>query len=170
MAHAKHPHTLVALLGRFKTESGEKYHMMPLAKETHSGLRPGDWVDRMLVWYSLQGVASGPVFRNKWGDRAKAVDFQSAIFSKLLEIQLDRPDLISPTIDVMAEYGMARSFRRGSDTQALNRKVAQIYIEMNCRWRLVEQAKGKTPRLRMIHHYAEVKQAVESLVRYSLAL
>jgi hypothetical protein len=142
--HPSLPHTLVALLGRFKTESGEKYHLMPLALETYSGLRPGDWVERMLDWYSRRGIASGPVFRNKWGDRAKAVDFQSPIFAKLLEIQCDCPELISRDIDVPGEYGMARSFRRGSDTQALNRKVSGTDIELNCRWRTVEKAKGKT--------------------------
>jgi hypothetical protein len=166
----KAPHTLVALLGRFKTESGEKYHLMPLALETCSGLRPGDWVERMLNWYSLRRVASGPVFRNRWGDRAKAMDFHSAIFAKLLEIQMDLPDLISPNINVLEEYGMARSFRRGSDTQAINRNVSKEDIELNCRWRSIENAKGRTPRLRMMHHYAEVKQALVALLRYSQAL
>jgi hypothetical protein len=130
---AEKRHTLAALLGRFKTETGEKYHLMPLAKESASGLKPGLWMERMLEWYREQGIGNGPVFRSGDGDRAKALDFQVPIFEKLLEIQLDLPELISRHVDVMEEYGLSRSFRRGADTRAMNAGVSDADIDLNCR-------------------------------------
>jgi hypothetical protein len=104
------------------------------------------------------------------GDRAKALDFQVPIFEKLLEIQLDLPELISRDVDVMEEYGLSRSFRRGADTRAMNAGVSDADIDLNCRWRTVENSKGKRPQLRMQHHYAKVKQMLASFLRFSKAL
>ena len=42
------PHVVIALLGCFKGEMGEKYHLMPLAAEASSGLRDCQWVGRFL--------------------------------------------------------------------------------------------------------------------------
>jgi hypothetical protein len=164
-------HTLAALLGRFKTETGEKYHLMPLvARETASGLKPGLWMERMLEWFREQGIGYGPVFRSSDGDRAKALDFQVPIFEKLLEIQLDLPELISRDVDVVEEYGLSCLFRRGADTRAVNAGVWDADVDLNCRWRTVENSKGKSPQLRMQHHYAEVKQMLASFLRFSKAL
>jgi hypothetical protein len=46
--------------------------LMPLAKETASGLKPALWMERMLGWYREQGIGYGPVFRSINGDWAKA--------------------------------------------------------------------------------------------------
>eukprot|EP00957_Ditylum_brightwellii_P211661 15366441-Ditylum_brightwellii.AAC.1 len=41
-------HVVVALLGRFKGETGEKYHFTPLAAKTKSGLKVRKWVDLLI--------------------------------------------------------------------------------------------------------------------------
>jgi hypothetical protein len=43
--HPKTTHGVVALLGRFKNEIGEKYHLMPVPMETNSGLKPMVWIN-----------------------------------------------------------------------------------------------------------------------------
>ena len=43
----EHPHVIVPLLGRIKGETGERYHMMVLARETQSGIKAGLWADRV---------------------------------------------------------------------------------------------------------------------------
>jgi hypothetical protein len=45
--HEECPHVVVPLLGRLKDETGERYHMMILARVTTSGLEPGKWIDRL---------------------------------------------------------------------------------------------------------------------------
>jgi hypothetical protein len=57
--HPKTKHGVVALLGRFKNEIGEKYHLMPVPLETNSGLKPMKWIDRALEWYKEAGIESG---------------------------------------------------------------------------------------------------------------
>jgi hypothetical protein len=167
---AEKRHTTIALLGRFKTEVGEKYHLMPIALRSASGLEPRAWVERMLEWYHVRGIRNGPVFRTIAGSRAHLGIYQGAVMEVLSEIQNDHPEWIPASVDVYEEYGMGRSWRRGSNTQAINQKVDARDIDLNNRWRLFENAGGRTPRLQMQQHYAEVLQLLPSLLRYSKAL
>jgi hypothetical protein len=63
-------HVVAALLGRFKTETGEKYCLIPLAKKPASGLELGVCMGSIFEWYGVQGVRHGPVFRAKDEDNA----------------------------------------------------------------------------------------------------
>ena len=54
------PHVTIALIGRFKNEVGEKYHLKPLAATTRSGLQPRLWIGRAISELELKGVVSGP--------------------------------------------------------------------------------------------------------------
>lgn len=165
--HPTMPHVVVALLGRFKTEIGEKYHLMPLVIRTKTGLEPFKWVERMLVWYDQIGETRGWVFRNKKGEQARASDYEFDILNELVNIQLEFPDVVGKNVNVFEEFGVNRSFRRGSDAHAINQGVSKDDIERNNRWRSVENAKGRAPRLRMIHHYSDLRQLLPSLLRYS---
>jgi hypothetical protein len=73
-------------------------------------------------------------------------------------------------VNVCEEYGVSRSFRRGSDAHAINQEVDPVDIERNNWWRSVEHAKGRAPRLRMIHHYSDLRQLLKALLRYSKPL
>jgi hypothetical protein len=163
-------HITVPLLGRFKTESGEHYHLIPIVWKTSSGLEPGKWYERMVDWYRLKATTQGPVFRKKDGARILTSEYEYIILSKFEEIQAARPDLISASIDVFDAYGLRRSFRRGSDTEALNQEVDTLDIHFMNRWRIMEKAKGKKPMLRMISSYAEMRLLLKTLLRYSRAL
>jgi hypothetical protein len=163
-------HCVVALLGRFKTETGEKYHLMPLVLETASGLKPALWICRMVEWYEREGVTSGPVFRRDEGQRIRSGAYDFALGTRLSVIQLDRPDLINPSVEVYERIKARRSLRRGSDSQALAQNVNPQDIDINNRWRSFEQAKGRKPKLRMQHHYADVMLILPALLRYSRPL
>ncbi len=56
-------------------------------------------------------ITTGPLFRNKAGQKVKAMDFEPRFFDRLEQIQIMRPDLIPPTNDVSEDYGIYRSFR-----------------------------------------------------------
>ena len=43
-------------------------------------------------------------------------------------------------MNVYEEYGLSRSFRRGSNSEALNRGVKELVIDRNNRWRKEERA------------------------------
>ena len=167
-SHPTHPHVVVALLGRFKTEISQKYHLMPVVLKTQTGLEPGLWMRRMVDWFEKSGVVRGWVFRNfRTGEAARARDYEFEILNELENIQRESPDIISSNVNVMDEYGVSRSFRRGSDTHALNQGVAIADIERNNRWRSVENAGSKRVALRMVHHYEDVLLMLKSLLKYS---
>ena len=163
-------HTVIPLVGRFKNEVGEQCHLIPLAATTASGLQPGRWMDRMLRFYDRQGIRHGPVFRTTEGKRAKAAAVEPTIMDVLEEIQEADDGLILGSVVVRKDYGMARSFRRGSDSHAINMKVDSRDIDMNNRWRKFEAAQGRRPRLKMQQHYADVRLILPALLRYSSAL
>ena len=166
--HPTHPHVVIALLGRFKSEVSQKYHLMPLVLTTATGLEPAKWVNRMVDWYEEKGITRGWVFRSaKNGEAARASTYEWDILLELEKIQKESPEIIDGGVNVLEEYGVSRSFRRGSDTHAQNQGVSIFDIERNNRWRSVEHAGSKKVVLRMVHHYEEVSQMLKSLLRYS---
>ena len=163
-------HVTVALLGRFKGETGEKYHLLPLAGTTNSGLKPRLWIGRALSELAKRGITRGPMFRTENGQPIRAGVMEPSLFLRLEQVQLLRPDLISDQVDIAEVYGVSRSFRRGSTTEAGNRGVPANIIEINNRWRRVECAGTSATSLGMREHYTGVCLALPQLLRYSTAL
>jgi hypothetical protein len=172
LRHPTHPHIIIALLGRFKTEVSEKYHLMPLVPVTATGLEPKKWVTRMVQWYAqaTPPILRGFVFLNKNGKQARASEYEYDILNELDNIQKEQPDIIGEGVNVFEEFGVSRSFRRGSDAHAINQGVSTSDIERNNRWRSVESAGPKQAHLRMIHHYSDARHIIKALLRYSAPL
>jgi hypothetical protein len=168
--HAK-KHGVISLIGRFKTETGEHRHMLPLAAITASGLPPRKWVGRMIEWYEKKGITTGPVFRDfESGMAARAGEYEFDILLELDAIQKSGRGIIDETVDVHESYGVSRSFRRGSNTHAINQGVSEADINHNNRWSMVERARGRAPKLGMQQHYSDVLLMLTALLRYSSAL
>jgi hypothetical protein len=92
------------------------------------------------------------------------------ILDHLHQVQTENPEVIPNDINVYEEYGISRLFRRGATTQDRNQRVDENDINLINRWRTVENAKGRKPKLQMQDHYSEIRQMVPSLLRFSLAL
>ncbi len=114
------PHVVVTLLGHFKNEVSECYHMMPVLSITPRGLEPEKWVKRALDEYSQRHIVSGYMFRNPDGTNMKAKAMEPKLHDRLEVIKAKRPDLISPEAEVQEEYCVSRSFRQGSTLVATN--------------------------------------------------
>jgi hypothetical protein len=41
--HCAHPHVMIPLLGHFKGETGERWHLLPIVWKTRSGIEAGVW-------------------------------------------------------------------------------------------------------------------------------
>jgi hypothetical protein len=52
----KKPHVVITLLGRFKNEIRESYHLMPVLASTLRVLHPRKWVGRFLEEYQKRGI------------------------------------------------------------------------------------------------------------------
>ena len=172
MEHPTMPHVIVVLMGRMKNEVSENNHIMPLVMITKTGLQPGKWIQRMVKWYADDGITTGWVFRNRRNETEKAAasEYEDDILGELENVQRSTENIIGEHVRVYDEFGVSRSFRRGSDAHALNQEVSSIDIEINNRWRSIDNAGGKAPRLRMIHHYSELRALLKSRLRYSASL
>jgi hypothetical protein len=53
--HASTPHCVAPLLGRFKGEDGERYHLLLMVSKTASGLEPRRWIDQLVLCRERQG-------------------------------------------------------------------------------------------------------------------
>jgi len=164
------PHIVVALLGRFKGEIGENYHLLTIVTRTSSGIDNEKWIGRLLRVYKNMNITSGPLFRDLSGQRIKAFDLEPTFFDRLEQVQAAKPNLI-PTYEVVSEdYGIYRSFRRGSTSEATNNGVPSEVIDLNNRWRKFHRAGGSRPTLTMREHYSDVRLTLNQSLRYSASL
>ena len=114
--------------------------------------------------------ANGFVFETSRGKQAKASTLEPRFFAELHWVKTRFPGMFPPNISIEDDFGVSRSCRRGSSTEAGNRKVPIGVIEMICRWRKVERAQGRAPNLGMREHYMEVSQALGTYLQYSQPL
>jgi hypothetical protein len=171
-AGESHPkkHVVVALLGRFKGETGESYHLMCLVAVTSQGLEPRKWIGRLIRILQDQGIRNGPLFRNPVGGKLRATYFEPRFFDRLEQVRLEKPELMPGVDDVVEDYGVSRSFRRGATSEVVNQKVPPEIIDANNRWRRVDQAGASRPAMHMRDHYTDVRQTLDLRLEFSKAL
>jgi hypothetical protein len=163
-------YVIVPLLGRVKNEHGERYHLTPLASVTASGLEVEVWLRRLVASQASFGRTQGPAFTTSQGQPARTKDYELPILDRLHSIQSAHPTLIPADINVYEEFGLSRSFRRGSTSEARSRGVDDRDVDLTNRWRSFEGARGRRPRLSMHDHYSDIRLLIPALLRYSLAL
>jgi hypothetical protein len=163
-------HAIIPLLGKFKGELSARYHLAPMATETSSGLRPKLWVARLIEVRERAGRVQGPAFCDVHGEIARALVYEEAIITWLVSIQERFPEIIGKDVNLMEEFGISRSFRRGSTSTARARGVEDKHVDLINRWRKFEQARGRHPALAMRDHYSDIEILIPELVKYSQAL
>jgi len=164
------PYVIIPLLGKVKNEHGEHYHLTPLCSVTSSGIKVEHWIRRLVFMHETFHRFQGPAFCTRTGSPASSRDFELDIFDRLHLVQQCQPDLIPPEVQVYEEFGLSRSFRRGSTSEARSRRVAESDVNLANRWRTFETAKGRYPRLSMQEHYLDIRLLIPALLRYSSAL
>jgi hypothetical protein len=116
---------------RFKGETGETYHLMPIVNVTNRGLEPRKWSGRLLKAYEDKGIKHGPLFRGKAGGRMKPRELETRFFERLEYIKELSPHLFISVDDIRDEYGIHRSLRRGATSEAVNAGVTPHVIDAN---------------------------------------
>ncbi len=159
-------YVIIPLLGRFKNELGNQYHLTPLIATTKSGIPVRIWVQRLVDTRLKEGRRNGPAF----GDQAGRISYpwyEREILERFQVVQQRRPDIIPPEVQVLEEYGLSRSFRRGATSVARARGVDPADVDAANRWRTFEDAKGCRPRLAMRDHYSDIRLIIPALLRFS---
>jgi hypothetical protein len=163
-------HIIIPLLGRFKGEQNLRYHLAPLAAITNSGLQVKLWVERLLEMRRREGRPHGPALCDRHGNIIKPYVYQEALAEKLICIQAAPSSPIPADMEVMEEFGLSRSFRRGSTSTARTRGVNNKLVDLINRWRKFENARGRRPTLVMHKHYLDIEILIPELIKYSQAL
>jgi hypothetical protein len=73
-------------VGHFKNEVREKYHFIPIAWTTQSGLQVRLWIGRLLDEYKAMGIMRGPMFHTSTGQPIKAGSMGEDFFSRLKKV------------------------------------------------------------------------------------
>jgi hypothetical protein len=89
--HPEHPHVMVTLQGRFKGETGERWHLLPIVWKTRSGVEAGVWATRMRDSLQERGRHHGFAFANARGKQAKAALYEPRFFEQLNFVRARHP-------------------------------------------------------------------------------
>jgi hypothetical protein len=105
------PHVVAPLLGCFKNEIGEQYHLILLAPVTQSGLHMRYWLEQLVEVRAREGHTRGLAFCDAMGKMVYSGVYESRFFEILMEIQGTNMELILESVEVAEDYGIGRSFR-----------------------------------------------------------
>ena len=70
------------------------------------------------------------------GTQMQMYEFADSFFSMLLDIQKYRPNLIDTAINIINDYGLSRSERRGATTRSQDAKVTEDVINRTNCWNI----------------------------------
>ena len=85
----------LALVERFKQQTGIKFYTQPLAWKTGGGCFLANWFLRARVCYAAEGIGTGPMFRNEVKKTKMSVADMDMGFHELLRAVQNRcPNLI----------------------------------------------------------------------------
>ena len=167
-------YTTLALLGTVKGEHHERQHLLHAVNKTSSGLNVRMWVRRLLVVRFAEGRTEGPAICDHEGKVLTSFVLNQLFHEVLVDIRQSHSALFLTDVlsdeDVESLYNVFRSFRRGSDSQAISKGVSEIDIEVVNRWLKKEKAGGSRPHHSMKHHYADVNLLLDSFLRYTCAM
>jgi hypothetical protein len=163
-------YVIIPLMGRFKNELGEMYHLTPLAAKTRSGLEVKKWIGRLVQVRTMENRNHGPAFADSNNGVISYSVYEREILERFQSIQMERSDIIPADVQVLEEYGLSRSFRRGATSEARARGVTGEDVDLTNRWRSFEGARGHRPRLTMRDHYSDIRLMIPALLRFSESL
>ena len=165
---------IIPLLGRLKGEAGDTLHRLPTVRETNSGIKIYEALQDLLKVKARFNFKDGPAISDIHGHVLTSKALNEKFHEVLIQLYRDDRQLfpieIKSEMDIKNEYMCYRSFRRSSDTQALNAGVSAVDIEVVNRWSVEEKSKSKKANLPMIHHYAQVDLLVGPFKRYTKAM
>lgn len=165
--HPTHPHMVLTMYGRFKGETGDAHHLVPVANKTRLGLRPRLWMGRKLDRLVKAGRRSGWVYARQDGSQGRIRDYDGLFKDYMCKVKERFPWLIPAKINPLDDMSLRRSGRRGSMGEAQNQKLDKTAIDFNNRWGQHMRGEGKQPHMKMRQHYAQIENMLPTLLRYS---
>ena len=167
-------HVIIALLGKVKGESADSAHLIPCVKITNSGINVKGILERLIKEKTSLGFLEGPAISDDTGKLFTMRDIDDMLLEVLTECYGEDRDMFPLDITTIESldkfYHAFRTFRKTSDTRAINQGVKSIDVDIVNRWKTVESSRGKRPNRPMQQHYAQLDLLLGPFLRYTGAM
>lgn len=165
---------IVPLLGKIKGEQHDVVHKIPCVPVTSSGINVKAQLERLRSIKADLRYFDGPAISDSEGKLLSAKDLDEMVIEILHELFVSHQELFPGDITekkhIQQYYQCFRTFRKTSDTRALEAGVAREDITTVNRWRENDKAQGKRPNRSMVQHYAEFDILLQPFKRYTWAM
>ena len=111
------PEVCICLMGKFKGETGERYHSIVLSNESVSGLEPRRWIEALLDVCKEEGRHSGCAFNQPDGSPPSPTDYNALVRHYVEVLRNEGGHGIDEETELIW-YGISRTFRKTSETRA----------------------------------------------------
>ena len=163
------PHVVLCLMGKFKGETGHRYHMIALASETMTGIQTRWWLEKLVVVKEIGGQISKPAFSDVNGRLIPSVEFNDLFKHYLKQIQEEPFGLLAADDEVEKFYGTNRTPRKTAEQRARNAGLGTDVQDAMSRWKIVESTGRKQSRFNMHDHYSDARLMMPVTWRYAYA-
>ena len=163
-------HVVIPLLGRFKNEDGEKWHLMVSVNMTESGIKARFWVEKLVQLLKKERRGMGPAFCDIEGELMNYWDINNKFIQELEHLQQHQGHLLQSEINVGNHYSIFRSLRKGSTARAMDKKVDSNVIDLHNRWRTMERTGGQRSTKSMQGYYSDLRLTIITQLAYSRVL
>jgi hypothetical protein len=114
------------------------------------------------------------MFINKEGLQSSTKEMNALFVECLIDVFERKPVMFGVDIktpeDVLEKYHVFRSFRRGSESRAVAKKVDEADRYTVNRWRRKEVTGASRVNHEIGHHYVDITQVSPSFLRYTKAM
>jgi len=164
------PFVVIPLLGKFKNEDGERWHLMLSVSKTASGFEVRKWVESLAHILRLEDNMSGPAFCYSDGTLIRSFEIDLEFHTALERIQAENAHLIEPGVEVRESFSIFRSLRRGSTSRATELKLSDTVVNLHNRWRSVDYLGGQRSQRSMRDYYTSIRLTRAARLDYTLNL
>jgi len=164
------PYCVIPLLGRFKNEEGERWHLMLAASYTQSGFKVRCWLERLVSILVIERKFAGPAFCHESGKVVRSLEMDAEFHVQLEAVQESNSDLIQSSVIVSEAFSIYRSLRRGSTSRAGELAIPETVVNLHNRWREVEAGGGHVHTRNMRANYTDLRLTRKVRLQYSKAL
>lgn len=164
-------YVVIALLGKVKGENNDRSHLLPCVNTTSSGVRVRQSIERLLRLKQHQKLTQGPAVSDEQGVALSSRDVDGFLHDVLEVLFETAREMFPPNVesleDVQKNYQAFRSFRRTSDTRAIEKGVSHDDIDVVNRWQKTERSGGSRPDAVMRQRYAQFDLLLAPFLRYT---
>ena len=169
-SETKLEHVAIPLLGRFKNEEGERWHIMVSVSITNSKFHVRKWIEMLVEVLKEEDRGLGPAFCDVKGEMIRYSWIDEKFIDEVKRVQESHPNLIDPGVDVAEHFSIFRSIRKGSTARTSDMKVDPNTVDLHNRWRTIENRRGSKASKSMQDYYSDLRLTINSRLDYSRAL